>query len=132
MKRLFRMVIFSSLSLYLTSLMIKGFVIKKDLESFIAAALILAAVYYLLTPLIKVVLLPLNILTLGLVSAIVYILMFNYVINKFNLVTIQSWFFPGYSGFGFSVPSIEFNYWLTLISSSIMYSVLINLLEMIL
>lgn len=124
------MIIFSGLSLYLTSLIIKGFIIKTDLNSLIIAAFILAIVYYLLTPLIKLILLPLNILTLGLISIIVYILLFNFVINKFNLVVIHSWVFPGYNFAGISVPQIEFNYWLTLITSSVLYSTIINLLEM--
>jgi uncharacterized membrane protein YvlD (DUF360 family) len=126
------MIIFSGLSLYITSLIVKGFIIKTDIKSLITAALILAIVYYLLTPLIKLILLPLNILTLGLISIIVYVLLFNYVINKFNLVTIHSWVFPGLNIGNFSIPQIEFNYWLTLITSSVLYSTIINLLEMIL
>lgn len=130
MKKIFRMIIFSGLSLYITSLIIKGFIIKTDLISLIIASLILAIVYYLLTPLIKVILLPFNILTLGLISIIVYILLFNFVINKFNLVVIHPWVFPGGNFGGISIPQIEFNYWLTLISSSVLYSTIINLLEM--
>lgn len=126
------MIIFSGLSLYITSLIIKGFVIKNDLKSLIISALILAIVYYLLTPLIKLVLLPLNVLTLGLVSMIVYVFLFNYVINKFHLVIIQPWVFSGFEINGFSLPPIKFNYWLTLISSSILYSSIINLLEILL
>lgn len=132
MKKIFRMIIFSGLSLYITSLIIKGFIIKTDLNSLIIASFILAIVYYLFTPLIKVILLPLNILTLGLISIIVYILLFNFVINKFNLVIIQPWVFPGLNINGFSLPRIEFNYWLTLITSSVLYSTIINLLEMFL
>jgi len=132
MKKIFRMIIFSGLSLYITSLIVKGFIIKTDLKSLIIASLILALVYYLLTPLIKLILLPLNILTLGLLSMIVYVFLFNYVINKFNLVVIQPWVFPGLDIGGFSIPRIEFNYWLTLITSSILYSTIINLSEMFL
>jgi len=124
------MIIFSGLSLYITSLIIKGFIIKTDWQSLIIASFILAVVYYLLTPLIKLVLLPFNILTLGLISIIVYVLLFNFVINKFNLVTIHSWVFSGYNFAGISIPKIEFNYWLTLITSSMLYSTIINLLEM--
>lgn len=130
MKKIFRMIIFSGLSLYITSLIIEGFIIKTDLESLIIASFILAIVYYLLTPLIKVILLPLNILTLGLISIIVYVLLFNFLINKFNLVVIHPWVFPGYNFGGISIPKIEFNYWFTLITSSVLYSTIINLLEM--
>ncbi len=130
MKKILRMIIFSGLSFYITSLIIKGFAIKTDPYSLITAAFILAIVYYLITPLIKLILLPLNILTLGLVSIFVYILLFNFVINKFNLVVIHPWVFPGGNFGGISIPQIEFNYWLTLITSSVLYSTIINLLEM--
>ena len=132
MKKIFRMIIFSGLSLYLTSLIIKGFVITNDLKTFILASIFLAIVYYLLTPILKLILLPLNILTLGFFSIVVYVFLFNYVINKINFVNIGPWTFPGYNFYGFSLPRIEFNYWLTLISSSIFYSTIINLLELLL
>ncbi len=126
------MIIFSGLSLYLTSLVIKGFIIKTDLKSLIISAFLLAVVYYFLTPFIKLILLPLNILTLGVISIIVYILLFNYVINKFHLVTIQPWVFPGFNINGFYLPTIKFNYWLTVFISSVLYSTIINLLEIFL
>lgn len=126
------MIIFSGLSLYLTSLIIKGFVITADLKTFILASIFLAIIYYLLTPIIKLILLPLNLLTLGFFSVVVYVILFNYVINKFNFVNIKPWVFPGYKFGDFSLPAIEFNYWLTLVSSSIFYSTVINLLEILL
>jgi uncharacterized membrane protein YvlD (DUF360 family) len=132
MKKIFRMIIFSTLSIYITSLLIKGFIIKSDLISLFISAFILAIFYYLLTPLMKLILLPLNFFTLGLASTIIYVLLFNYVINKFNLVLIKPWIFPGINLFGIFIPKIMFNYWLTLITSSIFYSSIINFLELIL
>lgn len=131
MKRIIRGIIFSALSLYLTSLVIRGFSIKYELKPFLLATLILAIVYYLIVPLSKLILLPLNILTLGFVSVIVYILLFNYVITYFGFISIQPWTFEGITLAGFTIPKTHVNYFLTLIISALLYSSIINVSEII-
>lgn len=130
MKKISRMAAFSALSLYLTSLIIKGFVLKIELIPFITAVLILAVVYYFITPFLKLVLLPLNILTIGLTTVIAYVLIFNFVINYFGFISIKSWVFEGLKFGGINIPKMQMNYITTLISSSILYSSIINLLEL--
>lgn len=129
MKRIIRGIIFSALSLYLTSLVIRGFSIKYDFTPFIFATLILAVVYYLIVPLTKLILLPLNVLTLGLVSVIAYILLFNYVIYYFGFISIHPWIFEGIAIGGFIIPKTQLNYLSTLISSALLYSTIINVFE---
>lgn len=131
MKRIIRGIIFSALSLYLTSLAIHGFSIRYELKPFLLATLILAIVYYLIVPLSKLILLPLNILTLGFVSVIVYILLFNYVITYFGFISIQPWTFEGITLSGFAIPKMHFNYFSTLIISALLYSSIINVSEII-
>lgn len=132
MKKFFRMIIFSSLAIYLISFLIKGFIIKSDIYSFFLAALILSIVYYLITPILKIVLLPLNILTLGLASLIANLLIFNFFISRFQLIIIKPWHFSGFNYFGLTIPAIDLDYWPTLIIVVILYSTLINLFESIL
>ncbi|HLD26582.1 MAG TPA: phage holin family protein [Patescibacteria group bacterium] len=131
MKRIIRGIIFSALSLYLTSLVIRGFSIRYDLKPFLLATLILAVVYYLIVPLSKLILLPLNILTLGLVSVVVYIFLFNYVIHYFGFISIHSWTFEGFTFSGLVIPKIQLNYLSTLISSALLYSTIINVFELV-
>ncbi len=131
MKRIIRGVIFSAVSLYLTSLLIQGFSIKYDLKSFAIATLILAAVYYLIIPLSKLILFPLNILTFGFISIIVYILLFNYVIHYFGFISIHSWTFEGFTFAGIIIPKMQLSYFSTLISSALLYSTIINVFELV-
>lgn len=130
MKKISRMIVFSVLSLYITSLIIKGFILKTELVPFIAASLILAIVYYFITPFLKLVLLPLNILTIGLATVIAYILIFNFVINYFGFISIKSWVFEGIQFGSINIPKMQINYITTLVISSILYSSIINLLEL--
>lgn len=131
MKRIARSLIFSGLSLYLTSLIIAGFELKTDARSFLFAALIMAVVHYIIVPLSKLILLPLNIVTLGLVSVVAYILLFNYIINYFGFVSIHPWVFAGFVFKGLVIPKIAFNYIGTLITSAVLYSTIINIFELV-
>ena len=95
MKKIFRKIIFSSAAIYLTSYWNKGFVIENDWIVYLKASLVIAAIYYLIIPVSKLILLPLNIITLGLVSVIFYSLVLYFFLNKFSLIQIKSWDFSG-------------------------------------
>lgn len=131
-KKLFRMIVFSGVSLLLTSFVIQGFKPDMNPQPFLLTAFALGIFYYVINPLLRVVLLPVNILTLGLISFTVYIFLFAFVINRFGFVIIEPWVFKGGIFFGFFIPSISFNYLLTVVSSSLLYSFFINMLEFLL
>ena len=75
MKGIFRMFIFSAIPLYLTSLWNVGFVVSNDPSIFIRSVILIAIAHYLIVPISKIILLPLNILTFGLVSFGIFILL---------------------------------------------------------
>lgn len=107
------------IALYLTSLWNGGFSINFDIWTYVKAALISAAIYYLIRPLAKLVLLPLNILTLGLVSVAVYCLLFYLITSYFSLIAIAGWTFQNY----------EISQTANIFISAISVSTIINLLE---
>lgn len=133
MKKVFRMFFFSAISLYATSYLIKGgFTITTDLKNFALATLIMAAAYYFISPLMKIVFLPLNIITFGMFSFIVYVLLFNFLINYFGYINVHAWTFPGMTIMGFTLAKTSLNYWMTLALSALSFSSIINLLESLL
>lgn len=91
------MLFFSAAALYLTALWNKGFIIDGDISTYVKAAILVAIIYYLVRPLTKLVLLPLNILTMGLVSVVVYCFLFYFVADFFSLIEINSWVIQGVS-----------------------------------
>lgn len=125
------MIVFSAISLFIVSLLIKGFIVKQELISFVITTVSLAIVYYLATPFLKLVLLPLNIITVGLVSIAAYIILFHYVISYFNFVIVKPWVFQGLQLYSFTIPKLSMNYLTTLIISSILYAFIINILELL-
>ena len=131
MKKIFRMIIFSLIAIFLTALWNRGFIIKADPMIYLKAALIIAAVYYLIIPISKIILLPLNILTLGFISVIFYAAIFYFLLNRFNLISIKEWIFPGIKLFGITMSEIKISGLSNIFISSFSISTIINLLEAI-
>lgn len=129
MKKIIRMLVFSGIALYLTSLWNKGFLIHLDLITYVKAAALIGLVFYLITPLFKMLLLPLNFITFGLASVIAYVALFYFIITKFSIVGVKEWTFPGLQFYWLKIPQTQLNYWMNLVVSSFSVSTIINLLE---
>lgn len=122
MKKIFRKIFFSVLSIYITSYWNHGFFIKNDLLIYLKASLIIAFIYYLIIPLSKLILLPLNLITMGLVSVIFYSLALYFLLVGFSLVEIKPWQFLGY----------DINQLVNIFLIAFSISTIINLLEKLL
>ena len=129
MKKIFRMIVFSGVAILLTALWNKGFIIKADPIVYVKAALIIAAVFYLIVPISKMILLPLNILTFGLVSIVFYSVIFYFLLNRFDLISIKEWIFPGAKILGIELTKIKIYGTANIFVSSLSISTIINLLE---
>src|SRR3989344_8884144 len=95
MKRITRMLIFSAVALFLTSIWNEGFKVNFNPYIFIRTIFLVALFYYFIAPLAKLILLPINWLTLGFLSSIIYILLFYFFISRLSLVQIKPWEFNG-------------------------------------
>ena len=132
MKRITRMIIFSAVALYLTSFWNAGFKVNFTPDIYFRTILLIALFYYLVVPISKIILLPINLLTLGLLSSILYFILFYIFITRFSFVQIKAWNFPGIEFYGLSLKSFPISYFLNLLLSSVSLSFIINLLEAIL
>jgi uncharacterized membrane protein YvlD (DUF360 family) len=131
MKKIFRMIVFSGTAIFITALWNKGFIIKSDPMIYLKAALVLTIVYYLIVPISKLILLPLNILTVGLVSVIFYAFIFYFLLSYFNLINIKEWVFSGTKLLGITLGEIKISSLANIFVSSFSISTIINLLEKI-
>ena len=129
MKKILRMFIFSAIALYLTSLWNIGFTITSDPNLFFKSAILIAVAYYLVVPISKVILLPLNILTFGLVSFGIFAL-FLYIMNfHLGYIQIGDWVFQGGTYFGIHLNNVIITEQGNLILSAFFISAIIKLLE---
>jgi len=133
MKKIIRMIIFSAISIYLTSLWNQGFVLHFDSwKNILQAVVSVAVIYYLIIPLTKIILLPLNFLTLGLVSIVVYFLVFYLFFTRFSIIEVKEWVFLGLSIFGIIIPKTNISFLGNCILVSISISLINNLQEKLL
>ena len=95
MKKISRMLIFSAASLFLLTRLDSGVLLSSEWEKILMAIILIAIIYYIVHPVIKILLLPINIITLGLTSFISYIIIFIIVNNYFDLIKFRDWEFPG-------------------------------------
>lgn len=130
MKKILRKIIFSAAAIYLISLWNEGFIVRNDLMTYLKASSVIALVYYLIVPVSKLVLLPLNLITFGMVSLAFYSFALYFLLNKFSLIQIKAWTFSGPT-FGVIVVPFEISLVFNVLLVAFSISLIINLLEKI-
>lgn len=109
MKSIIRNTAINALSLYFLTLLLDGVKVEGGLGTFLVGGLTLALTYKILKPIIGIISLPLNILTLGLTSFLINVFLFYLSTSLISQISITSFTLRGFSGFGFVVPTVYFN-----------------------
>lgn len=123
------MVLFSAVAIYLTSLWNKGFVVPLAWQLYVQTTILIALAYYLVLPISKIILLPLNIFTMGLMSTLLNILLFHLLDQALNLIQIKPWILTSLTFFGITIGQLEFSYLGNLLLISLSVSAIISTLE---
>lgn len=115
MKQLLASIALNSLSIFLTSLLFSGLQVTGGITSFITAGLLLTLLVALLDPIVKIITLPFNIITLGLLSflstlAALFVLTFFY-----SSIKVYPFIFDGISFLGLTIKEMEFSLLLSFI-----------------
>lgn len=129
MKRIFRIFIFSCFALFLTSYWNRGFILPSQTIDFVKTGVALMILFVIVRPLMKIVFLPLNILTFGLFSFVLYVLSLHILASGFGMFVVKAWQFPGLSLLVFSIPPTSLSYAQNLVLSSFSLSSIINVLD---
>lgn len=125
MKRVLRSVVYHVFALWLASTMIPALSISGNLWGMLSAGCMLTIMMMLLKPLLSLIFLPLNLLTLGLLGWLVNVIVLYLWTALVPNVTLTSWVFPGVSTAGFVVPqaSLSLPWTLIIVSLVIMFVV---------
>ena len=92
------------------------------------AGLVLSLLMLLVAPLLKILFIPINLLTFGLLSWVINVVL--YLLTVFvSGVSVVAWTFPGLSIAGFVLPEIAFSSFISFILVSLSLSMLINVLH---
>ena len=131
MRWILRQFIFHLAALLTTVYLIPGFAIGKSLENLCLAIVTLALINVFVKPIIKILFLPLNIITLNFFSVLINIGVIVALTKLVPTVTISPWEFKGFAAFGFVIPKIEFTILYTFIIVSISITTIISFLNWI-
>ena len=129
MKHFIRIFVFSFFALFLTSYWNKGFMLPSTSIEFVKAGLALTILFVIVRPLMKIIFLPLNLLTFGLFSFFLYIFSLHILASFYGFFIIKSWNFPGASIFFLLIPTAHIGYFQNLVLSSFSLSSIINVLD---
>lgn len=131
-KKILRSIIIIALSIYLSSQILKNIHYSSSLNILLSASLVLAIFEYLVKPIVKLLLLPITILTLGLTKILINTLglyfstyfIDDFVIDNINLINLQP--------FGISIPNIKAQGFIAYMVTSVLINIVYNLLSKIL
>lgn len=131
MKNIFRIFIFSFFSLFLTSYWDKGFQLPLTTLDFVKAGVALTIIFVIVRPLMKIVFLPLNIITFGLFSFFLYVFCLHVLSSWYGFFSIHAWQFYGLQLGIITIPKTYISYISNLVLSSFSLSSIINILDQI-
>lgn len=128
MKSFFRNTLFNAFSIFLISQVISGMKVSGGLITYLVGGFALTILLVLLKPVLKILTLPLNIITLGMFSFVINVIIFYLLTVLVTGINITAFTFPGLSFSGFIIPSIYLNTLFSFILISFLQSVVVSFL----
>jgi putative membrane protein len=128
-KSILRKIIFYSVALFLVAQLFEGVQVKGGLITYVLGGIVLSALFFIVKPILSIITLPLNIITLGLFSfvtnAIILYLLTIFVAN----ISINAFTFHGLSFLGFVIPGFSVNGFFAFIIVSVLVSFIVGFLK---
>lgn len=126
MKTLLRSILINVGALWIASSIMPSFVISGGLPGFLLGALAFVAAGIFLTPLIKILLLPLNLLTLGVFAWLSNVLVLYFLTTVVPSFKLLPYHFPGFNYQGFIVPEASLSIFQVAIAVSFLIGFVIH------
>lgn len=129
MKTVLRYFLINLTSLWITTRVIPGLSYSGGIKTLLIGALAFAAINVLLVPLIRILLLPLNIFTLGLFAWLTNVLALyalTALVSGFQLIPYT---FEGLNYNGFTIPSVELSSFWVAVAASFLIGIITHLLQ---
>lgn len=129
MRGIVRNTLIYSFGLFLTSQILSGVIVEGGFPSFILGGFLLYILFFFLKPVLSIISLPLNMVTLGIFSSFTNAIILYVLTVFFPKVRIVDFTFHGYSVAGFIIPRVYFNTFFAFIVASITISAIIALVS---
>jgi putative membrane protein len=129
MKHLVRSFLFNVFALWFTGELIPAFVISGSWQTVLLAGLVLSLLMFVIKPILKILFIPINIITFGLLSWCINVIVVYILTLLIAQVQINPWTFPGMIAWGFVIPSVHLTYIASLILCTFSITFFSNLLH---
>ncbi len=129
MKRFLRHIITNFLALFLAARITGGIVYDQNYLVLIWAAVFLTVLNLLIKPLLNLLLMPINLITLGAFKWIVNVVVLFLVMIIVSDFKVVGFVFPGLTFAGFVIPQITFTFFWALILVSFTIEILVSLVN---
>lgn len=118
MRKLLRYYLINLAALYAATIIISGLTYEGGIKTLLIAGAVFAGINFLLVPLLKILFLPLNLLTLGLFAWLINVLAIYVLTTAVSGFKIMPYNFPGLSMGGFAIPACELStFWVAVLAS---------------
>lgn len=129
MKPIVRRIVFYCVALFLTAQILQGVHVAGGLQTYIIAGITLSLLFMIVKPILSVITLPLNIVTLGLFSFVVNAIILYLLTVFVGNISITAFDFQGFAFSGFVVPSFPVNNFFAFVVASILLSFIVGFLK---
>jgi len=128
MRKIIVSLLSTTASFYVAGYFLAGFKIDNNWSAYLIASLVFVIFNFFLSPIIKLLLLPINLLTLGLfrwLSNVLVLYLFDLIYDGINIMAFT---YPGYLSNIISIPSGDLNLFWVLVLASLLMSLTYSLI----
>lgn len=129
MKSLFRGVLVNALSLFFLTQLLSGVKVAGGFNTYLIGGLVLAFVYKIIKPILSIISLPLNILTLGASSFLINIALFYIATSLIPQISITPFTLNTFTFYGFVIPTIHLNSFFAYAAAAFVHSVIVSFIS---
>ncbi len=122
MKTILRAIFLNLVTLYMVAMFYSGLAVVDKPITYLQASVVWTLLNKVVKPIIKLLLLPINLITLGLFSWVVNVITLFLLTYFIKGVSILAYTFPGYSSQGFVIPQMSFNLIISYVITSLILS----------
>lgn len=131
MRTVLRNTFFYSFSLFLLTQIMQGVRVSGDITSYILGGFLLFILFTILRPILNIISFPFNLITLGMFSFLINVIILYILTVFFSNISIASFLFKGLSFAGFTIPKVFINTFFAYVLASFFLSAIIGFLTWI-
>jgi len=129
MKSIVRNITIYSSSLFLLTQALSGVKVSGGVTTYIIAGAALSLMFVIVKPILSIITLPLNLVTLGTFSFLINAIILYLLTVLVSGISISPFVFKGFSLVGFVIPSISLNTFFAFIVASFFLSIIVGLIS---